>query len=192
MTTNALAFLLLNRFRDGAPLSILTEALDELRAILNLGLRDLGFTGTSEDVIKYAADLLGPGLVTKQQRGNQLFIQPITMVPNVIELAYYSNSLIPHFAMDSIMIICATLLLRESEQRCQELKQSTDNVSIGRQKLFRTCLEFCDMLMYEFILSKPCQNLESLLQDCFDKLCIRELLTQPEVRHIFIGRTILF
>ncbi|XP_055542737.1 glycerol-3-phosphate acyltransferase 1, mitochondrial isoform X2 [Wyeomyia smithii] len=183
MTTNALAFLLLNRFRDGAPISMLIEALDELRAILNLSSRDLGFTGTSEDVIKYAADLLGPGLVTKQQRGSQLFIRPITMVPNVIELAYYSNSLIPHFALDSIMIICATLLLREAQQKCQQSKQSIDNVSIGRQKLFRTCLEFCDMLMYEFILSKPCQNLETLLQDCFDQLCIRGLLVQPEIEY---------
>ncbi|XP_053682583.1 glycerol-3-phosphate acyltransferase 1, mitochondrial isoform X2 [Sabethes cyaneus] len=183
MTTNALAFLLLNRFRDGAPLSILTEALDELRNVLDMSSRDLGFTGTSEDVIKYAADLLGPGLVTKQQRSTQLFIRPVTMVPNVIELAYYSNSLIPHFAMDSIMIISATLLLREAQQKCQELKQSVDNVSIGQQKLFRTCREFCDILMYEFILSKPCQNLDTLLQDCFDKLCIQELLVQPQVEY---------
>lgn len=183
MTTNALGFLLLNRFRDGAPLSILTEALDELRSILSGASRDLGFTGTSEDVIKYAADLLGPGLVTMEKRGTQLFIKPVTMVPNVIELAYYSNSLIPHFAMDSIVITCAALLRREAEQRLQEQQQPTDDVSIGRQQLFRACLEFCDVLMYEFIMSKPCQSLETLLQDCFDKLCIRELLAQPEVEY---------
>ncbi|XP_058811854.1 glycerol-3-phosphate acyltransferase 1, mitochondrial isoform X3 [Topomyia yanbarensis] len=181
MTTNALAFLLLNRFRDGAPLSILSEALEELRVILNSSCRDLGFTGKSEDIVKYAADLLGPGLVTKEKRGTQMFIKPVTMVPNVIELSYYSNSLIPHFAMDSIVITCATLLRREAERRQQELGQTTDDVSIGRQQLFHTCLEFCDLLLYEFILSKPCQNMETLLQDCFDKLCMEELLSQPQV-----------
>lgn len=180
MTTNALAFLLLNRFRDGAPLSILTEALDELRDVLTSTSRDLGFTGSSEDVIKYAVDLLGPGLVTKEKRGNQQFIKPVTMVPNVIELAYYSNSLIPHFAMDSIVITTAVWLRREAERKLIEQEKSTECVSIGRQQLFHMCLEFCDLLMYEFILSKPCQDLETVLLDCFDKLCIRELLAQPE------------
>uniref|UniRef100_A0A182T3G9 Phospholipid/glycerol acyltransferase domain-containing protein n=1 Tax=Anopheles maculatus TaxID=74869 RepID=A0A182T3G9_9DIPT len=116
MTTNALAFLLLNRFRDGAPLSILVEALDELRAVLN-GVRDLGFTGSSEDVIRYATDLLGPGLVSKEMRNGQLFIKPVVMIPNVIELSYYSNCLIPHFALESIVVTCATLLKRETERK---------------------------------------------------------------------------
>lgn len=181
MTTNALAFLLLNRFRDGAPLSMLTEALDELRIILNSTSRDLGFTGASEDIVKYAADLLGPGLVTMEKRGTQLFIKPVTMIPNVIELAYYSNSLVPHFALDSIVITVASLLKLEAEQRLREQQKSTEDVSIGRQELFQTCLEFCDLLMYEFILSKPCQSLETLLQDSFDRLCISDLLSQPEV-----------
>lgn len=183
MTTNALAFLLLNRFRDGAPLSMITEALDELRAILHSTNRDLGFTGASEDIVKYAADLLGPGLVTKEKRGAQLFIKPVTMIPNVIELSYYSNSLVPHFALDSIVITVASLLKREAEQRLRQQQKSTEDVSIGRQELFLACLEFCDLLMYEFILSKPCQSLEMLLQDSFDRLCLSELLSQPEIEY---------
>lgn len=183
MTTNAIAFLLLNRFRDGAPLSLLVEALDQLRDVLALSARDLGFTGTSEDVVKYATSLLGPALVTKEQRGGQIFIKPVTLIPNVIELSYYSNSLGAHFAMDSIVIICAAHLKREAEKILKEQQRSTDDVSIGRQRLFQMCLEFCDLLKYEFILSKPCQNLETLLLDCFDKLCMRELLVQPEVEY---------
>lgn len=181
MTTNALAFLLLNRFRDGAPLAILTEALEELRSYLNTTSRDLGFTGASEDIVKYAVDLLGPGLVTKEKRAGQPFFKPVTLVPNVIELAYYSNSLVPHFALDSIVITAASLLKRQAEQRLRDQQKSTDDVSIGRQELFNTCLEFCDLLMYEFILSKPCQSLETLLQDCYHRLCIMELVSQPEV-----------
>ncbi|EAT41268.1 AAEL007080-PA [Aedes aegypti] len=183
MTTNALAFLLLNRFRDGAPLAILTEALEELRSYLNTTSRDIGFTGASEDIVKYAADLLGPGLVTKEKRAGQMFFKPVTMIPNVIELAYYSNSLVPHFALDSIVITVASFLKRQAEQRLREQQKSIEDVSIGRQELFSTCLEFCDLLMYEFILSKPCQSLETLLQDCYHRLCIMELLLQPEVEY---------
>lgn len=183
MTTNALAFLLLNRFRDGAPLSILAEALDEMRRVLEGASRDLGFTGTSEDVIKYAAELLGPGLVLKETRNGQLFIKPVTLVPNVIELAYYSNSLIPHFALDSIVITSAVLLHRSAEKRLRDQQQSTDDVSVGRRQLHRTCLEFCDLMKYEFILSKPCQSLDTLLDDCIDKLRDRELLAQPTVEY---------
>lgn len=183
MTTNALAFLLLNRFRDGAPLTILAEALDEMRRVLEGASRDLGFTGTSEDVIKYAAELLGPGLVLKETRNGQLFIKPVTLVPNVIELAYYSNSLIPHFALESIVITTAVLLHRSAEKRLRDQQQSTDDASVGRRQLHRTCLEFCDLMKYEFILSKPCQSLDTLLDDCIDKLRDRELLAQPTVEY---------
>lgn len=183
MTTNALAFLLLNRFRDGAPLTILAEALDEMRAVLEGASRDLGFTGTSEDVIKYAAELLGPGLVLRETRNGQLFIKPVTLVPNVIELAYYSNSLIPHFALDSIVITSAVLLHRAAEKRLRDQQQSTDDVSVGRRQLQRTCLEFCDLMKYEFILSKPCQSLDTVLDDCIDKLRDRELLAQPTIEY---------
>lgn len=50
---------LFNRFRDGAPISVLAEALDELRSTLH-GVRNIGFTGDSRVVIVYAANLLGP------------------------------------------------------------------------------------------------------------------------------------
>lgn len=88
MTTNAVSFLLLtrsvceienqsceftttglineffvrlpiNRFRDGAPIDVLAEALDELRNTLQ-AVRNIGFTGDSRDVIIYSANLLGP------------------------------------------------------------------------------------------------------------------------------------
>lgn len=60
MSTNALAYLLLNRYRDGVKLEYIAKALDELKRTL-IGKRDIGFTGDSKDVILYAAKLLGPG-----------------------------------------------------------------------------------------------------------------------------------
>lgn len=59
MATNAVAYLLLNRYRDGVKLDYFAKALDELRKAL-YGKKDIGFTGDSKDVIAYAAKLLGP------------------------------------------------------------------------------------------------------------------------------------
>uniref|UniRef100_A0A182RZD1 Phospholipid/glycerol acyltransferase domain-containing protein n=1 Tax=Anopheles funestus TaxID=62324 RepID=A0A182RZD1_ANOFN len=180
MTTNALAFLLLNRFRDGAPLSILIEALDELRAVLN-GVRDLGFTGASEDVIRYATDLLGPGLVTKEMRNGQLFIKPVVMIPNVIELSYYSNCLLPHFALESIVVTCANLLKREIERKTNtDRHDHVEEVTVSRRALLEMCMEFAELLIYEFILCKPCQKLETVIENTLQDLCLREILLQPE------------
>ena len=54
MSTNAVAFLLLNKFRKGVSIEALVVALDELKADLLSIDRDLGFTGDSLDVINYA------------------------------------------------------------------------------------------------------------------------------------------
>lgn len=58
MSTNALAFLLLTRFRDGAPDHEIAKGLDQLREVLK-GKRDLGFAGVSLHIVNYACDLLG-------------------------------------------------------------------------------------------------------------------------------------
>lgn len=54
MSTNVLAFLLLNKFRKGATIEEIIVALDDLRNDLFSSNRDLGFTGDSLDVIFYA------------------------------------------------------------------------------------------------------------------------------------------
>lgn len=56
------------------------------------------------------------GLITKETRGAQPFFKPVVMLPNVIELAYYSNSLVPHFALDSIMVTALHTMAKEHEQ----------------------------------------------------------------------------
>lgn len=64
MTTNAIAYLLLNRYRDGVKLEYFAKTLDEFQKTL-IGKRDIGFTGDSKDVILYAAKLLGPGMIIR-------------------------------------------------------------------------------------------------------------------------------
>lgn len=54
MSTNAVAFLLLHKFRDGTTLDELAAALDDWRLDVRVRKRDTGFTGDSVDVINYA------------------------------------------------------------------------------------------------------------------------------------------
>lgn len=116
MTTNAVAFLLLTRFRDGATMAVLAEALDALRTQLE-GRKDIGFTGDSKDVVQYAAEVLGTELIAVEQRAGQTFYKPLARRESFIELAYYSNSLVPHYALDSIVVTAMYTLEREAERQ---------------------------------------------------------------------------
>lgn len=57
MSTNAVSFLLLNAFREGAPIEVVAQALDRLRELLHSTNRDCGFVGDSVDVINHAVIL---------------------------------------------------------------------------------------------------------------------------------------
>lgn len=58
MSTNALAYLLLTKFREGTTIDRLVVALDELRKELDYTGKDLGFSGDSIDIINYAVSIL--------------------------------------------------------------------------------------------------------------------------------------
>lgn len=46
---------------------------------------------------------MGPGLIIKEKKGDEIIIKPVLIQPNVIELSYYGNCLLPYFAMQSIV-----------------------------------------------------------------------------------------
>jgi glycerol-3-phosphate O-acyltransferase 1/2 len=54
MSTNAVAFLLLNRFRNGVSMDKLVEAMEKLKQDLFCAGRDVGFTGDMVDIINHA------------------------------------------------------------------------------------------------------------------------------------------
>lgn len=56
-------------------------------------------------------------MITVEKRASQLFFKPVIMIPNVIELSYYSNSLVPHFALESVMITALNTLAKEFEKK---------------------------------------------------------------------------
>nr|CAI5833349.1 unnamed protein product [Callosobruchus analis] len=161
MSTNALAFLLLTKYREGASIEELVQALDDLRKDLFYARRDIGFSGDSIDVINYAADKLGPALVQRQKLNNEVVLRPVATLPNVIELTYYSNTLVTHFALESIVAIAIEALDKTS-------------VSVVHQDLVDNVLELCDVFQYEFLFCKPCQNLEQVVMSCIDDLVYRK------------------
>ncbi|RZF49076.1 hypothetical protein LSTR_LSTR008362 [Laodelphax striatellus] len=168
MSTNAVSFLLLNAYRKGVTLDALTEALDKLRNELTCIGRDVGFTGESIDVINHAIDILGPGLVKRERDGGKITVCPVTMLPNVIELSYYSNSVLPHFALDSIVATTIKSFAAKGQK------------SIPQDLLLENSLLLCNILQYEFIFTKTCQNLENALIDTIENFQTIEILSLDE------------
>lgn len=116
MSTNALAFLLLTRYRNGATPYEMAKGLDDLRSILK-GRKDIGFSGDSQHIINYATDLLGEELVVRSKNDlGETIIRTKGTIESWIELAYYSNMLTPHFALQSIVMTTFHALLPKRSQ----------------------------------------------------------------------------
>ncbi|XP_031639080.1 glycerol-3-phosphate acyltransferase 1, mitochondrial isoform X2 [Contarinia nasturtii] len=173
MTTNAVAFLLLTRFRNGDTIDVLADALDDLRKTLH-GVRTISFTGDSHSVIKYAVDLLGPNLITMEEKDGKTFITPVANIRSFIELSYYSNSLATHFVLDAV-VMCTILKMTESHS----CNSNSAGYQIKRSELMELCKKYCDMLRYEFLFNKPCQKLDNLLDDSLERLKEQYLLSIP-------------
>ncbi|KAF5278495.1 hypothetical protein FQA39_LY05984 [Lamprigera yunnana] len=159
MSTNAVAFLLLHKFRQGVTLTKLVAALDEFREHLKRSEKDVGFTGNSHDVVIYAVDLLGSSLVQKEKLNDEVFIKPIIVLPNVIELNYYSNTLVTYYCLEGVVALALTALSKQYG-------------AVEKYELIKASMDICDILQYEFIFCKPCQSLEWAILDIIEDLTI--------------------
>ncbi|KAF6209612.1 hypothetical protein GE061_015360 [Apolygus lucorum] len=176
MSTNALAFLLLHVHRSGATLGDLSYALDLLRRELTGSGKDMGFCGDSKDVLEYAINLLGPGLVQKEKTPQgDIFVKPVTILPNVIELSYYANAILPHFALESVLGLTLVSFTKSSPD-------STPHVAAD--KLIDACLELCEILQYEFIFTKTCQNICDALYETIDYFSNLEILVRLDTPNL--------
>lgn len=50
---------------------------------------------------------------------------------------------------------------------------------MSKRELFKSSQAYCDILKYEFILNKPCQDMDKLMEDAFDRLKTHEMLAVP-------------
>ncbi|XP_046382815.1 glycerol-3-phosphate acyltransferase 1, mitochondrial isoform X2 [Ischnura elegans] len=168
VSTNVVAFLLLNEFRRGVPIVKLADAVERLKERLHARGRDVGFTGDSLDVVNHAVNLLGPGLVVKERNSSkEMMVYPVTMLPNVIELAYYSHCLLPVYALESALLRALGSLMAEKKD---EASDSPNCYKVTREDLIERTSEFCDILQYEAVWNRPCYRLEHLIEDHIDRL----------------------
>ncbi|XP_076036187.1 glycerol-3-phosphate acyltransferase mino isoform X2 [Oratosquilla oratoria] len=186
MSTNALSWLLLNLFREGASLATLTKALDTLRETLTARGRDTGFSGESREVVKHAAKLLGAGLIRTEVSDSRTnddeltFIKPITLLPNVIELCYYSNALAPVFALDAIV---ATALVSLVDCDLWSYSDCPIDTVVSREDLVARSLSLAHILENEFILAPPCASLKMRIHDVVDRFAIMGLIADIGVQN---------
>lgn len=171
MSTNATSFLLLNLYRTGVQLEVLVEAMDKLRDQIKLSDRDVGFTGESVDVINHAIDVLGPGLIRRERDSEGVVITPVTILPNVIELSYYSNVLLPHFILEAVVATSVHSLLKAKDL----IKKS-----VFHSELMEHSLTLCDILQFEFIFTRTCQSLAAALAETIETFCSYDIFLLNE------------
>ncbi|PNF43320.1 Glycerol-3-phosphate acyltransferase 1, mitochondrial [Cryptotermes secundus] len=187
MSTNAVAFLLLNRFRNGVIMDKLVEAMEKLKKDLFYAGRDFGFTGDMVDVINHACDLLGPGLVRrerviKSRDESVVMVRPFTMVPNVIELSYYSNVLLSHFVLDSV-VVTALYSLLSADPNPPAMVGSYQVLPFTEEQVQQFALDLCEVLQFEFIFTQPCRQLETAIEDVLTQFRYKEILLCSEPTH---------
>ncbi|XP_015585337.1 glycerol-3-phosphate acyltransferase 1, mitochondrial isoform X2 [Cephus cinctus] len=195
MTTNVVAFLLLNKFRDGCTLDKLVEAFDSIRQELDWLDKVVAFCGESIDIINHALDILGPGLVQQQRQeitetieGQSVrkevitAIRPVSILPNVIELSYYSNTMVVHYILDSVVV---TGLYAALQSEINDPKAIAENdISVFQDVLLEKTLKVCDILKYEFIFCKPCQDLEQVVLEAIGNLAVTGIITLKEESYL--------
>lgn len=190
MSTQLLPFLLLTQFRKGATLQQLVPKMDWLRDELHRRNRIMGFSGDTADVIRYAANLLGRNLVSTEimemafvstsdlsdvSNGSSrvkkiISLRPSNKLHSLLELQYYSNSVVPAFLVDSIIgkwsccprlaatiTICA-LFAANSLFAILGVDLFGDAHTAGQLRVYRdkivdVAMELCNLMKYEFIIA---------------------------------------
>ncbi|CAH0388969.1 unnamed protein product [Bemisia tabaci] len=177
MSTNAVSFLLLTKFRNGVELQELAKELDNLRQILEWDNRNIGFTGSSSFVIQHAVKLLGPELVEQNQSSNDTaIIKPVLALPSIIELSYYSNTLVPHFIMPGVVATALCSLLKEQFETARSQGGNSSRPTTTQLDLLQHSLKLCDILQFEFIFTKPCQYLDTIVIQTIEQLATLDIL----------------
>lgn len=157
MSTNVVAFLMLTQFRNGTTAGALAESLQELKK----GWHDVdcGFEGETEDVIEHAVDLLGEHLIVE---GDTIKLNN----SKIVHLTEFSEPLMPHFALDSILIVSALSL-----QSVRGFIDHNTLISLGS--------ELCDILQFSIPLKKPCEDFRSALDKAFDRCVLQDVMRKP-------------
>ncbi|KAM8924167.1 glycerol-3-phosphate acyltransferase 1, mitochondrial [Pelodytes ibericus] len=168
MSTHVVACLLLYRYRKGVNLSVLVEDFFSMKEEVLSRDIDLGFSGSSEDVVMHAIHLLGNSVnITHTIHSNEFFIAPNTSIPSVFELNFYSNGVL-HVYITEAIVACA--LLVELRKRSLEGPSGASSVTVSQERLIRTAASLCYLLSNEGMIALPCQMYYQVCHEAVQRL----------------------
>uniref|UniRef100_A0A646QEZ4 Glycerol-3-phosphate acyltransferase 1 n=1 Tax=Hemiscolopendra marginata TaxID=943146 RepID=A0A646QEZ4_9MYRI len=199
MSTNMVALLLLNKFRNGVTFAKLVQTMEWLKDELYLHGRDVGFSGQMVDIVTHAVDLLGCNLIEQTPEAirtlsdedkQKAILKPVISLPNVVELSYYSNVATSVFVLESVI---ATAVLVTVKEDLEALRNCNSNIKISRQILQETACRLCNIMKFEYIFVPPCSDLNLILADTVDRfIAIEILLTSQLFTNIGDGKDVSY
>nr|XP_015928058.1 glycerol-3-phosphate acyltransferase 1, mitochondrial isoform X3 [Parasteatoda tepidariorum] len=186
MSTNLLAFLLLTKHRKGTTFDHLVNSMSWLREEISKRNKTLNWHGDSDELVVRASRLLGSNLVhvetvqmewsldqTNNNNNMKLYYyKPSVNLPEVLELQYYANSVLPVFLIESIIINAVYSFVSDDTINRNE----ENNTYVQRSNILKQSLELCSIMQYEFIFSPPGTSVCSVLNAAIDDLLENSLL----------------
>ncbi|XP_052744913.1 glycerol-3-phosphate acyltransferase 1, mitochondrial [Bicyclus anynana] len=167
MCTNVVSYVLLTEQRRGCSVSQLQRCVRARGDALRLAGRDLGYTGEEHLVIRRALEMLGSSLVRVEGSGANRTVRAHASVPAALELSYYSNALVAHYAAPAILATALESIV---------CTQGADEDSVRHSELMEAALQLSEILSQEFILCAPCTRIEERLQQALDELIAQDVL----------------
>ena len=174
--TNAVAFLLLTRFRSGATVEQLTAIAKILHREVEYKGVCFSFSGETDSVVVYGISVLGEHLVLREEKkveavatasasgaetttttttSNPVTIQstityrPNLVLPVALELLYYANPLVNVFALESAVALAAIDAFQTDVVALKTLRQ--DQIIVERETILRGALYIAELLQVIFL-----------------------------------------
>ncbi|CAH1641453.1 unnamed protein product [Spodoptera littoralis] len=165
MCTNVVSYVVLCEARRGLPAAALAARLAARTRDLAAAGRDLAYTGDAATALRHALEMLGRGLIRRE--GD--IIRPGTSIAAQLELAYYANTVVAHYAAPAIVATALESLICASSST--EFRQS---------ELVSASLQLCEVLSHEFIICAPCQRIQDQILDVIDSLESQQLIIKDK------------
>ncbi|XP_045539952.1 glycerol-3-phosphate acyltransferase 1, mitochondrial isoform X2 [Papilio machaon] len=165
MSTNVISYVLLSEQRSGCTLQQLQHCVEVRGAALQADGRDLGYTGDTTSLVKHALEMLGRGVVRRE--GRQVRAQ--LTISAALELSYYANALVAHYAAPAILATALESIVCES-----------DDDTVRHSELIESSLQLCEALSQEFILCPPCTRIEETMLTAISTLVACDVLTEVQ------------
>uniref|UniRef100_A0A2R5LNG8 Putative mitochondrial glycerol-3-phosphate acyltransferase gpat n=1 Tax=Ornithodoros turicata TaxID=34597 RepID=A0A2R5LNG8_9ACAR len=188
MSTNLVALLFLTKHRKGGTLQQLVHSLSWLRSEVFQREHQVMCGHDNAEVVRQACSLLGKDLVrletiqmewtsegaTENNNLRIVFYHPTLHLPHVLELQYYANAALPVFLNESI---AATAVYAIAGEKLPLFRGSDNEVVFPRNQLAARIELLFNVLQFEFILTLPCRNSHTTIDDAIDKLVNNSLLS---------------